>query len=230
MENIETKVFEFLKGIGTIILYFAVSLIVSYLFRNLTYHENVVIATIFQTLSYVILLSVLILVYHKRLWHDFKNFKKEYVGVALKNWIIGLGAMMIANIIISNFVGTSVSVNEDANRVLLASYPISSVISMVILGPLIEEITFRASFKKAFSKWYTFALVTGLVFGAMHIQSFLVTKDFTELLYLLPYSTLGFFFAKAYYETDNIFTSYLSHVFHNGLCVILLIILFMIGG
>ena len=131
--------------------------------------------------------------------------------------------MFIANILISSFVG-GVASNEEANRTLLGAYPISSIISMVFLGPLIEEITFRASFKKAFSKWYTFAIVTALLFGTAHIQSFFITFDFRELLFLIPYSSLGFFFAKAFYETDNIYTSYLAHMFHNGVCVLILLL------
>ena len=226
----ETKIFEFLKGLGTIVLYFALSILVSYLFSDLAYHDNVVIATVFQILSYIIILLILGLLYHKRLIHDFKNFKKEYVGIAIKNWIIGLGAMYIANILISSFVGSSVSVNEDINRNLLALYPASSVVSMVILAPIVEELTFRAGFKKAFSKWYTFSLVTALIFATAHIQTFFVTWDFLELLYLLPYGALGFFFAKAFYETDNIYTSILAHMFHNGICVLVLLILFSLGG
>ena len=218
------KTLEFFKGLGTILVYFVVTLICSYLFQDYYYHDNFVVATIFQILVYLILFLVLALIYHKRLIHDLKEFKKEYVFIAFKNWMIGLGAMFIANIVISSF-GGELATNEEANRNLLAMYPISSFISMVFLGPIIEEITFRASFKKAFSKWYTFAIVTSLLFGAAHIQTFFVTYDFIELLYLIPYSALGFFFAKAFYETDNIYTSYLAHLFHNGMCVILLLLI-----
>ena len=224
IDILENKVLGVLKGIGTIILYFIVSLFCSYLFRNYILSDNIFVASLFQVLTYVILLLIIGGIYHKRLIHDFKNFKKEYVGIALKNWIIGLGAMFIANIIISSIAGEIAS-NEEANRTLLGNYPVSSFISMVFLGPLVEEITFRASFKSAFSKWYIFALVTALLFGSAHISSFITTKDFLELLYLIPYSTLGFFFAKAFYETDNIYTSYLAHMFHNGMCVILLLII-----
>ena len=218
------KTLEFFKGLGTILVYFVVTLICSYLFQDYYYHNNFVVATIFQILVYLILFLVLALIYHKRLIHDLKEFKKEYVFIAFKNWMIGLGAMFIANIVISSF-GGGVATNEEANRNLLAMYPISSVISMVFLGPIIEEITFRASFKKVFSKWYTFAIVTALLFGSAHIQTFFVTYDFMELLYLIPYSALGFFFAKAFYETDNIYTSYLAHMFHNGMCVLLLLLI-----
>ena len=197
IDILENKVLGVLKGIGTIILYFIVSLFCSYLFRNYILSDNIFVASLFQVLTYVILLLIIGGIYHKRLIHDFKNFKKEYVGIALKNWIIGLGAMFIANIIISSIAG-GIASNEEANRTLLGNYPVSSFISMVFLGPLVEEITFRASFKSAFSKWYIFALVTALLFGSAHISSFITTKDFLELLYLIPYSTLGFFFAKGF--------------------------------
>ena len=224
MQQLQFKILEFLKGMGTILLYFIISLICSYFFQDFYYHDNFVIATIFQLLVYVIMLLVLGLIYHKRLIQDFKNFKKDYISIAFKNWIIGLGVMFIANILISSFV-SGIASNEEANRTLLGTYPISSIISMAFLGPLIEEITFRASFKKAFCKWYTFAIVTALLFGTAHIQSFFISYDFRELLFLIPYSALGFFFAKAFYETDNIYTSYIAHMFHNGMCVLLLLLL-----
>ena len=234
IDILENKVLGVLKGIGTIILYFIVSLFCSYLFRNYILSDNIFVASLFQVLTYVILLLIIGGIYHKRLIHDFKNFKKEYVGIALKNWIIGLGIMFICNIIVSSFSG-DIATNEEANRNLIALYPVSSAITMIFVGPLVEEITFRASFKKAFSKWYTFAIVTSLIFGAAHISNFFVllsqgTFNLQELLYLFPYSALGFFFAKAFYETDNIYTSYFAHMFHNALCVILLLLLSLIGG
>ena len=216
----EKKFLAFLKGTGTIIIYLLTATLCGIIFGKYYYHQNQIISTIFQLLLYLILLLVLGLIYHKRLINDFKNFKKEYVNVALKNWLIGYGVMIILNIIASFFVKDTAT-NEAINRNLIANYPLSSFISMVILAPLIEEITFRASFKNAFSKWYTFAITTGLIFGFAHVASL----NWQELLFLLPYSSLGFFFAKAFYETDNIYTSYLAHVFHNGLCVILLLLL-----
>ena len=224
MNSVQIKILEFLKGLGTILLYYVISLGAGLCLQDLNFHENLVIATLSQILYYLILLLILGILYRKRLYKDIKEFKKEYVGIAFKNWLIGVGVMLILNIIISYFT-TEVASNEAANRVLLNSYPISSIISMVFLGPLIEEITFRASFKKAFSKWYTFAIVTSLIFGMAHIQNFFTNYQLTELLYLLPYSALGFFFAKAFYETDNIYTSFLAHMFHNGMCVIILLIL-----
>ena len=127
--------------------------------------------------------------------------------------------MIISNIIITTFTN-DISVNEAANRELLMTYPISNIISMVIIGPFIEEITFRLSFKNAFYKWYTFAIVTSILFGLVHIAEF----KLLEFLFIIPYGALGFFFAKAMYETDNVFTSYIAHMIHNAICVVIILL------
>ncbi len=213
------KIIEFAKGLGTIFLYFILVLVGQLLLGKFFHSANKMVATTSQIGLYFILLSGLAIIYRKRLIQDAKKFKKEYIGVAFRNWIFGLILMMATNILIMSFV-KDIAVNESLNRELLNNYPISNIISMIILGPMIEEITFRLSFKKAFSKWYTFALTTALLFGLAHIAEF----ELLELLFIIPYASLGFFFAKAMYETDNYYTSLLMHMTHNAMCVILLLI------
>lgn len=217
---------EILKGIGTIGLYLILEMIGAFFFGDFFFSSNLVIATLAQLGTYTIMLSGLAIVYRKRLKKDFQTFKKENIKIALKNWLIGLVAMCICNIIISIFI-QDISANESANRELLNSYLISNIIIMIFIAPLIEEITFRASFKNAFKKWYTFALTTGFIFGFAHIIAGLSQNGFTikELIYIFPYGTLGFFFAKAFYETDNIYTSMIAHILHNAMCVTLIILM-----
>lgn len=214
------KIIEFLKGLGTIVLYFTLTLLGAILFQDYYFSSNKVLATLAQLGTYTIMLIGLCLVYHKRLINDFKNFKKDNINNALRNWLMGLGIMILSNIIITFIIG-DIAANENANRELLAKYPISNFISMIFIGPLIEEITFRASFKKAFSKWYTFAGFTALLFGLAHIAEF----NLLEFLFIIPYGALGFFFAKAFYETDNIYTSFIAHMIHNGMCVMLILLM-----
>lgn len=215
------KTINILKGIGTIGLYLILSVLGAFLFGDYYYSENIVLATLSQLGTYTLMLIVLSLIYRKRLINDFKNFKKSYLTIGAKNWILGLGIMMISNILISMIIGDIAS-NESANRELLTNYPISNIISMILIGPLLEEITFRASFKNAFTKWYTFALFTALIFGLAHLTT---NTSLIEILYLIPYGGLGFFFAKAFYETDNIYTSYLIHAVHNAICVFLILLI-----
>ncbi len=214
------KFIAFLKGFGTILLYILTASIGSLLFGDFYESSNKIIATFAQLGTYTLLLLVLTITYHKRLINDFKNYKKDYFNKALKDWLCGLALMIISNFIISDIVG-NIPTNEALNRSLLLKYPISNIISMVFIGPIIEEITFRASFKNAFNKWYTFSLFTAIIFGLAHIAKF----NLLEFLYVIPYGALGFFFAKAFYETDNIYSSFLIHMLHNAMCIIIIFIL-----
>jgi len=219
------KALEFFKGIGTIILFILLSFIGNILLGDFYISDNIIISTLSQLGTYIIILLGLILLYHKRLLEDLKTFKKEYIKTALKYWLIGLGIMMICNILIQSITG-DIAANESANRELLTNFPISNIITMVFIGPLIEEITFRASFKKAFTKWYTFSLVTAIIFASFHL---LAGSSLSEILYIIPYGALGFFFAKAFYETDNIYTSFIAHMVHNGICVCLIMLVYSLG-
>lgn len=219
----KTKILEFAKGIGTIALYFVLTFIGAILFGDLYFNSNKVIATLAQLGTYSLMFIGLSLVYHNRLKKDLKEFKKEYIKIALRNWLIGFCFMYVFNIVINIIVG-DIAANETANRNILKEYPISNIISMVFLGPLIEEITFRASFKKCFTKWYTFALFTGILFGLAHTLSTVIDGNIIELLFVLPYGALGFYLAKAFYDTDNIYTSFFAHMFHNSLCVFILML------
>lgn len=214
-----TKILEFLKGLGTIGIYFALAIVGNIIFGSLYDSSNKFIAGASEIGTYIIILLGICFIYRKKLMEDFKSFKKSYVDVALKNWLLGLVVMVCANLIITFIVG-NIPANEATNRELLNHLPITNTIIMVIIGPLLEEITFRLSFKKAFSKWYTFALITGLMFGLAHIADF----KLLEFLFIIPYGALGFFFAKALYETDNVYTSYLAHMIHNALCILLILL------
>ncbi len=205
-----------MKGFGTIFLYFFLALLGSLVFGKYKFSQNFIIATLSQIGIYSFLLIGLGIIYHKRLIKDIHEFKKEYIGLAIRNWLIGLCFMLISNNIINNIL-KDIPINETLNRNLLFTYPISSIITMSLIGPLVEEITFRLSFKDAFTKMFTFALFTGFLFGLAHIAK----PELTELLYIIPYGSLGFFFAKSMYETDNVYTSFISHALHNSLCILI---------
>lgn len=177
-----------------------------------------------------IVLLILVLIFIRSIIKDFKDFKinyKKYLKFALKCWAIGLGVMMLSNLII-NFIifhGESIAGNEESVRKLLLSSPILGMISASVIAPISEELTFRMGFKKLFNKMLPFAFVSTFVFAGLH-----VITDFSsvlDLLYLIPYGSLGFAFAIAYYKTNNIFSTISMHMIHNFLTFGLVIISYL---
>ena len=121
--NITNTIIEITKGIGTILLYFGLTFLLAGLFGNLIQSSNHLISSLAQIGVYLILLLVLTLIYHKRLINDLKTFHKKNISIALRNWLIGLGIMMICNIILTSIFG-GIASNEASNREQLIKYPL----------------------------------------------------------------------------------------------------------
>ena len=117
--------------------------------------------------------------------------------------------------------------NEEVNRQILLSSPISSIISLVLIAPIIEELITRKTLKDVFKNQYVFIIISGLIFGSLHL---LVASSLIELLYIIPYSMLGCAFAKIYYKTDNIWSNITFHSLHNFLAIIYIFTLYLFSG
>jgi len=102
---------------------------------------------------------------------------------------------------------------------MISVSPVFMLLNTAILAPIIEELTFRKSFRIVFKNNIAFILISGIVFGALHvITSITNTYDY---LYLLPYCSLGIAFSYMYYKTDNIFAPIFMHFMHNSIMTIL---------
>lgn len=216
------KFHKIFKSFGIIFLYIFLQVMLGDIFRLNLSSKNAFIYRNSLLLIYVLLFLIISLFFLPKLIKDLKSFKKEYLFIALKNWVYGFIVMIISNLYLIHFVG-NIAGNEATNRTLLSSYPIQAILIMSVFAPALEEIVFRLNIKNAINNKYIFMLVSGLLFGSMHVASFSSLK---ELLFLIPYGSLGFFFAKTNYETDNIFPSIISHSFHNTLSILLI---FLVG-
>ena len=158
---------------------------------------------------------------------DIKKNHKKYFSKYLKYWLIALMIMSISNVLISLINGGAIAGNEEAVRNTFNQTPIYMFISAVFIAPLTEEFIFRQSLRNIFSNDKVFIIISGLVFGGLHVVS--SVSGWTDLLYLIPYCTPGFIFAYILVKTDNIFVSTGLHFLHNGLMMSLQILLLLLG-
>jgi len=236
MEKIKTSLKYFLLAIALIVLYQGLLPAIYFqLFRPLVISSNIWISNITMIGYYLLFAILLMILFHKSLKVEWKNFlknPKKYTKQGINAWIKGLILMVISNLIVLSITGGSMAGNETQNREILSAMPIYAMTTMCILGPFIEEMLFRKSFRKAFQKKQTFAIVTSLIFASLHVINGFdeltltcIMQNWTQLLYFLPYSSLAYFFALAYYETDNIFTSTIAHTIHNTITVLIILIM-----
>lgn len=165
-------------------------------------------------------------IYNKKLSSDWKKFKKnnkEFFSKGLKPYLISLFVMLISNLLIQTFVSKGIAGNEQNIREMFNSTPIYIFFSAVIYAPLMEELTFRLSIRKIFSNRWLFIIISGLLFGSLHVLTSF--NDITDLLYIIPYSAPGFAFAYMLYKYDNICVPISFHLIHNGMMISLLTLL-----
>lgn len=223
MKNkIINKILMILKSITIILLLLLSS---SILFSILGINPNNIsdkTYTLYLALSELLLMIILFIIYRKTIIEDFKKFKKDINGnleLAFRYWTIGFSIMLISNLFISLILGKTISGNEEIVRNYIDSSPLLMAISTVIFAPINEELTFRKSLRDALKNKWVYALTSGIIFGGLHVISYINVPS--DLIYLLPYSSLGIAFALLYYKTNNIFSSISTHTMHNLLSIII---------
>ena len=180
--------------------------------NNLTANQKFVLTTFADIVIFIILFFM----YYKDLKNDFKNLKgnlNKNMEFGFKCWLIGLVVMVTSNIIINLFIRQANAGNEQTVQELIKANGFISIITIGIIGPFVEEIVFRKAFRDVFKNAWLFIIISGVVFGGLHV--ILSLSSIWDLFYLIPYCSLGIAFGIMYVKTDNIYTSMLMHIFHN---------------
>ena len=223
LDDLSHKISLITKQVLTIFLYLGLTLTLSMVFYKLLTNKNFYIVNFSYLLIELIILIVFLLIFREIIIPDYTDFKKnrhKYIKKYLKYWLIGLLVMVASNFIINSFI--SMPINEAGNREILKSLPIYSLISMIISGPIVEELMTRVILKDAFKHHIIYILLSGLIFGGLHMLS--IGNDLLQLLYIIPYGALGCAFAKIYADSNNIWVSIFYHSLHNFICIILIFI------
>lgn len=170
----------------------------------------------------IITICLIMIILNKKISNDIKNMRlnhKQYFKKYFKYWLISVAIMMISNLFINIIAKSGISSNEETLRQTFKISPIYIFFSSVIYAPLVEELVFRQSIKNIVPNKILFVLLSGLIFGGLHIIS--GYSGPTDLLYLIPYCAPGFAFAYILADSDNIFISISLHLMHNGILIAL---------
>ncbi len=168
----------------------------------------------------IIEMFLIIFLFRKKLKEDVRDLKKNhetYFKKYFKYWLLILAIMMISNILIMFITENQTAGNEEAFRNVLTKSMVYAYFSGVIYAPIIEELIFRRSIRNIIPIDAVFILVSGLVFGGLHVVT--GYSGPLDLLYLIPYCAPGFIFAYILAKTDNVLVSASIHFMHNGVLV-----------
>jgi len=216
------KLYKILKVIGIFSLFLLFS---SLFFMILNIDTNTISDKkyiIYFSISNLILLGIFIYIYHKDLSKDFKEYFEDFnnnFDISLKYWLSGFAIMVISNLIISFILNMTIAGNEENVRSFINVSPILMLFNASIYAPIVEELTFRKSIREVINNKWIYAIVSGLLFGFMHIMGYITSP--IDIIYLIPYGALGISFALLYYKTNNIFSTITMHAFHNTIAILL---------
>lgn len=222
MKNkILNKILMIFKSIGMMLLLILFSTI---FFSILNINPNNIsdkMYVVYLTTSELILTVIYFAIYRKTLVNDFKEFKKDINGnleLAFRYWAVGFAIMIVSNLFITVILGKTIAGNEEAVRNYIGAAPMLMAISTVLFAPINEELTFRKSIRDAINNKWAYVLLSGIIFGGLHVISYVSSP--LDLVYLIPYCSLGISFALLYYRTNNIFSSISMHMMHNLLSIL----------
>lgn len=227
--KIETKIFKTLITLALILLlllWSAVPIIILTVlginYDNLSFLAKAIILLT----NDIILLAILIFIYRKSFFKDLQNFwtdnLKGNLKTAISYWLVGMFIMILSNQVIAIITNGQLAGNEEAVRELIDQAPWYMAFQLIIYAPITEELIFRRSIKDITWNKYLYCLISGLVFGGLHVATDF--KSLIDLIYLIPYCSLGFVFALLYRKTNNIFSTITVHAIHNSLALIIYLI------
>jgi len=223
------RIFPIIKFISVLFLFFnAIYIplifmkIVGFRIINISDEQTIILGAV----SNIILLIILFLIYRKDLIKEIKIFKNSFgdsIDCGLKYWLIGLGGMVLFNIIIQFVLNSGQAANEQLVQQMIKSLPWLMLINAGIIGPIIEELCFSKSFYDLIKNKWLFVILSAFIFGALHVVT--GYESISDLLFILPYTSLGVAFALMYHKTKSVCTPAIMHIIHNTALVLISIFL-----
>jgi len=193
------------------------------------------ILLLIQLICGTLITLILILCYKKEILLDLNKIKEKTnkfsIGYILKMFLLFMVVKFLISFIsvaILMLCGLDVENINSVNQTTIESFtkisPFIMIISTSILAPIYEEVLFRLGIKKTIKNKTLFVIVSGSIFGLLHI--FPLAEGITLTLGLIQsitYVTMGIFLAIVYVKTDNIFNTIGIHFLNNFLSILVMI-------
>jgi membrane protease YdiL (CAAX protease family) len=150
------------------------------------------------------------------------NFLRNFLWLAgaliLEKILANLASIPAALLNLEDFLGGNTEGIAAACRVL--PFPLI-LLSIGVLGPIVEEIIFRVILVEKLShKWNSILCITisSIAFMLIHLKTF----SLTGLVCVLPQLTTGIVYGVTYHKTKNITLTVIIHVLNNSLALLMM--------
>lgn len=221
------KLINIIKFVIILVFFFTLSSLLALGIKSMglaiiDYKDIVVISSATE-----VLLSVLIfalygtdLIKDKTILKD-NGIVKKIIKYFCMFWIIKiLSSLVMAALCAVGGFDINISENQETINLYTTSAPILMLLTSSITTPFVEEGIFRLGISKIIKNKHLFIIISGLVFGFLHI--FPTDLNITyALISSIPYVTMGMVLAYIYKKEDNIYYPIFLHGLNNFISMIL---------
>ena len=206
-------VFLLAQGLGTCLM-FGIGLLIS---PDLPLHEHMPTSLLSLILMTVDILAVVCCYF---LIHNIQfGATSDFSAIRWKPGMSAIAGGFLGALSISILTDSMELPDEVLQTSIAMSHNIWGLLTLVIVGPITEELLFREGIagemlRRGTNPWIEI-MVSALAFSFMHL-------NLAQGLYALP---LGIIFGIIYYKTGNIVLTSILHVLNNGIVVVQLYIM-----
>mgnify|MGYP003291589608 FL=1 len=165
---------------------------------------------------------LMVIVFRKALWKDIKDFVINFEKYLDRVVIFGFIALvlMVASAIYLDSVGIGDSSNQQALDEAVIRYGALHIITIAVIGPIVEEIFYRGIFfgflkgrGKSIVRSIAAILLSSMIFAFSHTS--IIDFCVTDLLANIPVFMLGLVATTLYWRTDNLICPVIVHIIIN---------------
>lgn len=185
-----------------------------------------------QFVVFLIATVLLVWLYRYQIKNSYKKFMVNFVDnmkLIFKYYLIA----QVFNIILSLFFVEVLKIDTTSQNQMivedvLSKVPLLMAIVTVFFAPIIEEIVFRGGLflgiRNALGE-FPAVLISSVTFGAIHVLPQLGGGHPLEILFILPYSLLGYYMVKSVQKTDSLMGGIAFHFVNNLIATVLVLFL-----
>lgn len=196
---------------------------------NLYFINNYEASAAINFASYAILFGAFIIILNYDLEKYFKSFKSK--SIALDGIGFGFFLMIVSSAVTLLFrffdTSTGSNANEQGVDAITNIYPLLSLLIFGIVGPICEELTYRAGLFTAIKKYNrTVAYIaTAVIFGLIHFNfASIGSASFVSELINIPSYIVSGLLLCYFYDYKGLGVSTIAHITNNFIAVLVQII------
>ena len=196
---------------------------------NLYFINNIEASAAINFSSYAILFGAFLIILNFDLDKFYKSFKSK--TLALDGIGFGFFLMIVSSAVTLLFrffdTSTGSNANEQGVDAITDIYPVLSLLIFGIIGPICEELTYRAGLFTAIKKYNRTAayIVTAIIFGLIHFDfGSIGGENFVSELINIPSYIVSGLLLCYFYDYKGIGVSTVAHVTNNFIAILVQIL------